>query len=898
MRRPARLLVLVAAALLLVLIIGRAASVLFTEILWFSDLQQLDVFWARIETIAVVRIATAIVGAAVVWVNLWRVARHLGPVHLRRRYGNLEIAEQVPRRYVNTGMATAAIFAGWWLSELMFPGSAASELRAWMHAQPWGMTDPVFERDIGFYVFALPVYIRLLDFLLLVSLWTLLLTTVGYVLVGAVRVRDNRLEIDETPRLHFAVVVAGVVLLLGTRFWLGRYGVLLDGSGFAGIVGYTDLHARLPAQRVLAVLSLAVAGALIYGAWRRQWWPPLAAVGVLAVASVALGYIYPSIVQQLQVEPNQLARESPYIRRNLEFTRVGFNLDDIDERLFPYEPGPAPAWDELGGSLDRLPLWDVEFLRTAITQTQTRLGYYHFPGVRLDRYGPAGREEPVAIAVREFTREGLPPASRTWRTLHLNARQVRGVGAVVTPVAQKTSRGDPVLWLREIEPVQRSAAAPASLELERSSIFFGESTTDYVIVGSDVENSELAPEAGVPLTSFLRTIAFAWRFGERNLLFATELNESSRLLFRRRIGERLAAVAPFVTWDPDPLPVVVEGRIVWLVDGYSTTAMFPLGTEQPLGEGPGVRYVRNSVKATVDAVSGAVALYALDDDEPMLRAYRAAFPELIRPLDELPVGLRPHLRYPATLARLRAHILEMYHIEDPGMFFSGEDAWQVPSEGGGPGTPTNVRPVELVAPAPGETRADFWISVPFIARERQNMPAVLLVRHGIERYGETVLVEFPRDAFVPGPTQVRTIVEQDPGISQQLSLWREGGSDVDLGRIRVVPLDSTVLYVQPLFLSASQGSIPQLSRVIVSDGTAVYMAETLSTAVDGLGEGTVRPERPIVEVGEAGGWAGEALQLLEEARMRLRDGDFAGFGDALERLERTLRGARTAPPGG
>lgn len=899
MRRPARVLVLAAAGLLLLLIAGRAASVLFTEILWFSELDQLDVFWARLETIALVRLGTAVVGAAVVWVNLWRVARHLGPVHLRRRYGNLEIAEQVPRRYVNIGMAAAAVFAGWWLSELMFPAGSAPELRAWMNAQPWGMSDPVFGRDIGFYVFTLPVYVRLLDFLLIVSLWALLLTTVGYVLVGAVRLRDSRLEIDETPRLHFAIMAAGVILLLGTRFWLGRYGILLGGSGFAGIVGYTDLHARLPAQRVLAVLSVAVAGALVYGAWRRLWWPPLAAVGLLAIASVALGYVYPSIVQQLQVEPNQLARESPYIRRNLEFTRAGFDLEDIDERAFPYRPASVPPWAELEDALDRLPLWDVEFLRTAFTQTQTRFGYYHFPAVHLDRYGPPGREEPVAIAVREFTRDGLPAAARTWRTLHLNARQVRGIGAVVTPVAQKTLRGDPVLWLRETEPVQRSPAAPAALELDRPGIFYGESTADYVIVATDSQDTgtTLAPDAGIPLTSFVRTLAFAWRFGDRNLLFASELNASSRLLFRRRITERLEALAPFITWDPAALPVVLDGRIVWLVDGYSATSMFPLATGERLGDGDVVRYVRNSVKATVDALSGAVALYAVDEDEPVLRAYRAAFPGLVRPLDTLPIGLRPHLRFPATLAGLRAHVLENYHIEDPALFFAGEDAWQVPVEGGGAGVPSNVRPVELVAPAPGEARADFWLSVPFIARERQNMTAVLLVRHGAERYGETVLVRFPRDAFVPGPTQVRTIVEQDPGISQQLSLWRDLGSSADLGRIRVVPLDSAVLYVQPLFLSASQGSIPQLTRIVVSDGTSVYMAETTASAIDGLGEGTVRPEQPDTEVEEVGGWAGEALQLLEEARSRLRQGDFAGFGEALERLERVLRSARAEPPG-
>ncbi len=901
MRRPARALIISGALLLLLLIVGRAGAAFYTEVLWFGELGQTDVLWARLRTLISARLVTTAIGAIVVWVNLWRVARHLGPVHLRRRYGNLEIAEQVPRRYVTLGIIGAAVFAGWWLSELLFPAASASDLRAWRNAVPWGVTDPVFERDVGFYIFALPIYIRALDFLLLVSLWSLLLTTVGYVLVGAVRLRDNRLEIDETPRLHFAALGAGIVILLGARFWLGRYGVLLQGTGFAGAVGYTDLHARLPAQRVLAALSIGVALSILYGAWRRLWWPPLVAVGLLAAASVALGYAYPSIVQQLQVEPNQLARESPYIRWNLEFTRRGYDLENVQYRTFRYTAGPPPVRDRLDAALEGVPLWDVELLRTQVTQTQALRSYYHFPSVRLDRYGPPGREEPVAIAVREFTREGLPMASRTWRTLHLNATQVRGVGAIVTPVTRKTAGGDPILWLSEIEPVQLSPAAPRSLDLVQPSVFFGQSTADYIIVGSDAQetNALLEFEAGIPLTSFLRTFAFAWRFGDRNLLFSGELNDQSRLLFRRLITERLTALAPFLLWDRDPLPVIVNGRIVWLVDGYSASAMFPLSRADRLGDAGPIRYVRNSVKATVDAVTGEVALFALLEDEPLLAAYRGAFPGLIRPLADLPAPLRAHLRFPGTFARLQGQILQDYHVREPAMFFSGEDAWEVPAEGGGPGSPTGLRPVELVAPVPGSATSEFWLSMPFLARERQNMTAVLFVKHGANGYGESVIIEFSREDRVPGPTQVRALVEQDPTISRELSLWRTGGSTVDLGRIRVLPLDSSVLYIQPLFLSASQGSIPQLWRVLVSDGTSVFMAETLAAAIDALTGGAPRPRRDPVEIpttADPGGWANEALQLLQDAERRLRDGDFAGFGEALDRLRAVLRRATSGQP--
>lgn len=886
-RRPTRVVVLALIALAFILFMGRAAAEFYTEVLWFSAIGHLDVLWARLWTLAGARAVTGVLGAVIVWVNLLLVTRHLGPVHLRRRFGNIEIAEQVPRRYVNGGIAGVALLAGWWLSELLFPGEAAVAIRAFMHSEPWGLRDPVFDRDLAFYVFTLPVFARILGFLLLATLWALLLTLIGYVLVGAVRIRETRLEIDETPRLHFAVLVAALVLLLGARYWLGRYGVLLGGSGFAGAVGYTDLHARLPAQRVLAVLSAAVAASLIYGAWRRVWWPPLTALGLLIVASITLGSIYPSIVQQLQVEPNQLARESPYIRRNIDYTRLGYDLLSLERRPVDYAPRPLPSWTELAPRMDRLPLWDTEPLRQAFNQVQALLGFYHFPGVRVDVYGPAGEEEPVAIAVREFTREGMQPESRTWRNLHLNVQQVRGIGAVVTPIARKTPGGDPVFWISGMDPVQHSSAAPPSLTLSQPSVYFSETSVDYLILGDNTPGADAAGGlGGVPLSSFLRTVAFAWRFGDRNLLFAGELDANSRLAFRRRVSERLQTVAPFLIWDREPLPVIADGRIVWLVDGYSASASFPLSAERRLFETASVRYIRNSVKATVDAVNGALTLYALRDDEPVLETYRRAFPDLVRPLDEMPPALRAHLRYPAALARLQARVLEQYHVDQPAEFFSGEEAWQVPADV----AQGDTRPIELMAPLPGEDRPSFLLSVPFIARERQNMTALLLVRHGSERYGEKQLVVFPRDERVPGPPQVRTIVEQDPMISQQLSLWRQGGSSVELGRIRAVPLDSGVIYVQPLFLSASQVSIPQLHRVIVSDGTVVGMAETLGAAVNGLygrRADTPPPEGPVLP----GRWAADAVDLLEEAESRLREGDLAGFGVIWERLQRLLRQA-------
>ncbi|MGH7504250.1 MAG: UPF0182 family protein, partial [Longimicrobiales bacterium] len=353
-------------------------------------------FWTRLRAILGIRFGTGVVGGLVVLVNLWAVARHLGPVQLRRRYGNLEISEQVPRAYVRAGIIVAAVLAGVWLSGIAFPSGNAVAVMAWANRPAWGVTDPLFGRDLSFYVFSLPLYTQLLDYLLLVIVWSLLLTVVGYVLVGAVRVRENRLEIDEHPRLHFAFLVAALVLVFAARYWLGRYGILLQGSGFSGGVGYTDVHARLPAQRVMAVLSMGAAVALLFGAVRRVWWPPVAAVAALVIAGIGLGYVYPSFIQQLRVEPNELERERPYIGWNIEFTRRAYDLEALDTvNLHPHPNGlrgrpPQQPW------LDQIPLWELEPLRAVFNQRQTSRGYYNFPSIDADRYGPPGEERQVA----------------------------------------------------------------------------------------------------------------------------------------------------------------------------------------------------------------------------------------------------------------------------------------------------------------------------------------------------------------------------------------------------------------------------------------------------------------------------------------------------------------------
>ncbi len=904
LRRPGRILILSGIALLIVLIGGRALAEFYTDALWFAELGYGSVFWTRIAAGLGVRAVAGALAAGIVFVNLWAVTRQIGPVQLRRRYGNLEIAEQVPRAYIIGGILLASALAGLWLSELKFGGTSPISIVLWLRRAEWGVTDPIFGHDLAFYVFSLPVLVRAVDFLLLAVLWAGMLVALGYVLSGSLRLREGRLEIEDRARLHFVVLVAAMVFIVGVRYWLGRYGLLLAGSGFRDALGYTDVHARLPAHRAMAVLSVMASAAILYGGWRRSWTPPAVALGVLLVGALGIGYLYPALIQRFQVEPNQFAREAPYIGWNLEFTRRAYDVDRIERRRMSYHAVQVPPWQELEPALSRLPLWDPDPLQTTYNQIQAIYGYYHFPHVDYDRYGPPGAERQVAIAVREFNPRGMPAGSRTWQTLRLNPNFYRGLGAVVTPAAESGRFGDPVLWLGNIDPVERAAIAPPELDsLVKPSIYFGETMTDYAIIvpGRDsvlVGTAGRDYPEGIRLGPFPRLLAFAWRFGDKNLLFSGELTEDSRLLFRRTVSERIRTIAPFLLWDSDPYPVIHDGRIVWIVDGYTSSTTYPLSRPIQLQGAGTVRYLRSSVKATIDAVTGEVVIYALDRPDPLVEAYRRVFPDLFRPIAEMPPELRRHLRYPALMGRVQAAILEEYHLERPDAFYAGQDVWQVPGGLGADARP--YRPQHALMRLPGEERTEFLLTIPFIARERQNMTGLLVARSDPPHYGDLILLELPRDQQIPGPRQVETLIEQDPVISQQLSLWRQSGSDVSFGHLRVVPLDGMFLYIEPLYISNPGNPIPQLTRIVASDGRSVSMAPTLAEAVAHLRRTepmTGTPEDPGRDerLAPQADWPHQALEIMQRAEERLRAGDWAGFGAAWDELQRFLRRAALPP---
>lgn len=881
--RRRRLAIAAFVAFVLLLVGGRLAAEFVEDLLWYQTLEMERVFWTRWFATLLVRVVLGALFAVALFMNLTVVTRTLGTIRVRRRVANIEIAERLPEPYIVAALVLIAGLSGWWLSAGISDPLAV--LAAFRHAA-WGIRDPYFELDVSFFVFVLPVLDQLQVLVGLLIAWAAILVVSAYAVTGAIKVAGGRVQVSPVARRHLGVLGAAFLVVIAWDLWLDRYALVLAGNGVAGAVGYTDAHARQPAMFVLAILALGAAAAVAIGLWKDQRHIALISLALLMAAGVLARAVIPALMQKLVVEPNEAARERPYIEQHIEFTRRAYQLDAIESVRLPYRGEMQPSDSAVLAALAGAPLWDTRPLHTTFNATEALRGYYTFASVHPDRYDGAQ----VAVAVRELEVESLRADVQTWQNLHLT--YVSGQGAVVAPTAEMSSDGSPTYYLRDLEPPRISPDAPASINLDDPSVFFGERTSRYVVVEPD------ALPMGVPLNSLWRKLVFAWAFQSRNLLLSGSVTPGSRVVYRRSVTERVRRVAPFVRLLPDRgvLPVIHEGHIVWLIDGYTTTLNFPLARRAQL-EALETRYARNSIKAMVDAVTGEVRLFVVDPNDPILRTYAAFFPGLLEPLEAMPEALQRHLRVPAPLLELQAAILGDYHLQDPGRFYARDDIW-APSTEIYRAEEQTVGATYAMLPLPGRTEPEFLLTVPLSARGRPNLAAMLVARNDPPAYGERYLYELPRDELVPGPQQIEAQIDQNPEISQQLSLWKEGGSQVIRGRILVVPVDSTLVYLEPLFLEADQTATPQLERVILAAGGQVVMRSTLREAVAALFTNDApvvepaRREEPSPAPGSSTSRDDAVLnrfrELVSRADAQLRSGDLAAFGESWRQLRQLL----------
>jgi len=712
----------------------------------------------------------------------------------------------------------------------------------------------------------------------------------------------RQISLSARERSQLGILAGILMLLLSLGYWFDRYELLFSPLGVVYGAGYTDLHARLLALNVLAIAVAAIGLFLPIAAGRRSWKFMGVLIGVWIVGTFALRGIYPGLVQRYVVEPNEFQRESPYIRHNILATQHAYGLDNVEVlNVTPKDGVTLQDFENNRETIENIRLWDYGPLLRSYKQLQEIRTYYEFPDIDIDRYyfdGEVPRQ--VMLAARELDVRQLQ--NPTWVNMHLEF--THGYGIVMNPVNEVTPTGLPVFYVQDLPP---RLTVPLSIEYPQ--IYYGEMTDYYVLVKTTVQEfdypagdenvrSTYEGSGGVPINSLLRRLAFSVRFGDTQILFTDAITSESRIMYYRNILERARRIAPFLLFDQDPYLTVMGGRLKWVMDAYTLTDRYPYSQPTILSTSAGktrLNYIRNSVKVIADAYDGNVEFYISDPKDPLILVWNKIFPDLFKPMEEMPPELILHRRYPMDLFQVQAQIFAVYHMSDPNTFYNREDVWSFPTHTG-----SQASPYYIVTKLKEEERAEYVLVTPYLPVGKNNMIAWLAGRCDGDAYGQLVAYVFPKQKLIYGPQQIEALINQHPEISAQVSLWGQRGSDVIFGRLLVIPLGDSILYVQPLYLRAENSDLPELKRIIVSAGGRVVWGERLDVVISdlfGIGDEreTKETESPLrkLEGLPEGGTLGElvrmATEAYNEAQEALRRGDWAGYGEALKHLEGYLK---------
>ena len=920
--------VLVGSLLLLVFGANRIA-VFVSDLWWFEERGYRDVFLTVLLTRYGIGATFTVALAIFIGINL-SIARRTRPfiIPTTPQQAQVQRVRDAVDPYLPWVIAAVSfLFA---LTSGAAVGAQWRTFLLFLNGEGVGIVDPLFDRDLGFWLFELPFWALIQSWLFTSLVLTIMLTAGAHYVLGAIRPESPE-KVTPPAKLHLTVLVA---LALGIRawgYWLDRYELNFSQRGTVTGASFTDVNAELPALLLLIGVSI-IAIVILFASLRRNGFLlPGAALGLLVVASIVLQGVYPAFVQRVRVDPQELAREREFIGRNLEATRRAFGLDEVVREPFAIR-NDLDEQDVIDNdvTLRNVRLWDPAVLETTYAELQSLRPYYEFRNVAIDRYFIDGELRQVMLATRELS--SLPPQADTWQNRHITF--THGFGIVASQVNTANAEGQPVFISSNIPPVGDEEVVPSV----QPGIYFGATPSpEYSLVRTDADELDFeepetqqqvttvyAGRGGVAIDSFARRVAFALRFADYNLVLTNLLNDESRILFNREVSERVQLVAPFLELDSEPYPVVIDGRVKWVVDAYTTSIAYPYSERRPLVLGNRavtVNYVRNSVKAVVDAFDGDVTLYVVDDEDPLVRAWGRAFPGLLQPFGAAPDEIVRHFRYPQDLFRLQSQLFRTYHIPEADAFYNRADAWDIPvdpaslaNQGGATALQQTAgqRPLEpyyLVMRLPGEETEEFVLIQPYLAVSRPNMVAWLAGRSDGEQLNSLFAVRFPSDQQVLGPLQAQARIEQDDEISAYITLRSRDGSNVIRGNMQVLPIADSILYVQPLFLENPQARIPELARVAVVMGERTAFDRTLSGALaqlldiripDSLAgdEGTdVAPGAPDADESDALVLLERALEAFDRADTFLRAGDLAGYEREVLSARRLLERAFEASGG-
>ncbi len=864
---------------------------LFTDWLWFQELQQAQVMARSIAAQLGVGAGVFALAFGLFFLNFDLARRSVGRLDIARMTPEGTRTISIDPRRLRPQIVAVSGGAAFLLA--LF---AAARWQTWLlffYAQPFNATDPLLNRDIGFYVFVLPFLETLRNLLLALAALALAGVIAAHVTTGNLGMNARRgFFVTSVARRHVSALAAALFLVVAFAAWLGPPGLLTTASTITHGASYADVHARMPALALLLVASLASASLAAYQMAVTRLWPIAAAVALYGVVAVG-GIGYGAIIQRFVAAPNEQVRETPYIIHNMHATRAAFALDRVEERELSGDAQLSRAdIDANATTFDNVPLWNRQPLLDTFSQIQEIRTYYDFVSVDNDRYTIDGKYRQIMLSARELNSESLP--SRSWINERLTF--THGYGLTLGPVNQVTREGLPVLFIKDLPP-QSSVDLPVT----EPAIYFGELSSDHVFVktgteefdypeGDDNKFATYRGDGGVSVAGLWRRLLFAIRFRSTDTLFSPSLTAESRVLLYRRIGDRVRRIAPFLTYDKDPYLAIDQGRLIWIQDAYTTSTRYPYAT--PIGAG-GVNYIRNAIKVTIDAYHGDVRFYAIDPDDPILRTWARIFPGLLTPREEMPEGLRTRLRYPQDIFTAQAAMYATYHMTNPAVFYNREDQWQVPVVESGD-VASKMEPYSTIMRLPGESDAEYIQMLPFTPRQKDNLSAWMVARSDGENYGRLVAFQFPKQKVVYGPRQVVARINQDQVISPQITLWNQQGSEVIQGALLVIPVEESLVYIRPLYLRAAGGRIPELKRVIVAYQNQIVMEETLEAALARIFPSDApRPapkpaggvRAPAAVADDSAARARDAFRRAIEAQ---RAGDWARYGEEIERLRKIL----------
>jgi uncharacterized protein len=917
---------------------ARGVAGLYTDYLWFDSLRFASVWSGLIGA----KIGLALLFTALFFVLLLGnllIAQRLAPPF--RRPGPEEQTLAPFRAVLDSRPRALWVSVSLFLA-VMFGAGVAGQWREWLlfrNSVSFGVSDPLFDRDVGFYVFQLPFLSFLTDWLFSVLIVVLMLTAAAHYLNGGIRFQVPPPRVTPGVKAHLSVLAGLIALVKAANYLVDRYELVYSSRGAVQGATYTDVNAQLPAFNLLIVISLLAAALFLVNIRQQGWMLPLTAVGLWFLVAVVAGSIYPALVQRFRVEPAESTREVQYIARNIEATRAALGLADVEVRQFAYdEQLSADALVRNAETIRNVRLWDPNVLQQTYQRLQEVRTFYRFTDVDVDRYRVGGDLTQIVLSARELNAASLP--SDTWENRHLAF--THGYGAVLSPANAVTSDGQPDFLVRNIPPQGEPAISQPRLYHGEAIGGFaivntGRDEIDYVRDDGTAVTNRYDGEGGVGIGSLTRRVAFALRFGDVNPVISGFMRPESRILYIRDIRERVQTLAPFLEYDADPYPVVLGGRITWLLDAYTTSNRYPYAQRADVSRVSGasglrqeLNYVRNSVKVAIDAYDGTVTFYIVDPDDPIVAAYAKAFPKLFSSADDVPDALRAHFRFPEDLFRVQTNMWGRYHISDPNEFYSQSDRWNIaqdPVQGSGITAPvidpdtgqpvgsTNNRmdPYYLLMRLPGEATGEFLILQPFVPFSpddtRRELSAFMVAKADPDRYGQLEVFVMPRDRQVDGPAIVNARINQDPEISQLITLLSRAGSEVLLGNLVIIPVEQSLIYIRPLYVQATgANAVPELKKVIVAFGDRIALRDTLQDALvavfgdaprtleEGPGTAPIEPGTPATSVlpGEVRRLLDDAARAFTEADAALRSGDPVAYAAKVQEGRQAFDRAREA----